>query len=88
MDVDSCVVCTQVRLSTQAYHPPSEENLVLKKLITTDIECISFSHQNDHAWSHQGKQFMHLTNYSINKFSMSYDHDDRPDKGSKRYVWS
>lgn len=30
------------------------------------------------------KQFMHLTNYSINKFSMSYDHSDRPDKGSKR----
>ncbi|KAL5487314.1 hypothetical protein EMCRGX_G019902 [Ephydatia muelleri] len=49
-----------VRLSTQAYHPPSEENL--------------------------GKQFMHLTNYSINKFSMSYDHDDRPDKGSKRTI--
>lgn len=32
----------------------------------------------------QGQQFMHLTNYSINKHSQTFDKDEGFDKGSKR----
>ena len=30
---------------------------------------------------------MHLTNYSVNKHSKSFDKDERTDKGSKRCVY-
>ena len=32
----------------------------------------------------QEEQFMHLTNYSVNKHSESFDRDESIDKGSKR----
>ena len=48
----------QVRLSTQAYTAPTDENL--------------------------GQHFMHLTNYSINKHSSTFDSSERSDSGSKR----
>lgn len=38
------------------------------------------------SWLLQHNQFMHLTNYSVNRHNESFDNDDSCDKGSKRTI--